>query len=89
MSETPTQEKPFNPLWEFGVVVAVFGWIWFASMVAVKMTGATIYATTDAAVIERMDEVFNPALKTRGPLTENGFRFHIRIGDTPEKRQQP
>jgi hypothetical protein len=60
------------------IVPVTLGWIWFAVMVFFKFSGATIYATTEPAIIRQMDVVWEEATKTKLP-ERPGFNFHAKV----------
>ena len=64
-----------------GFLFACMGWVWFASMMFLKFSGATIYATTEQSVIEVVDPAWKQASEASSIYYESGsgLRFIIKI----------
>lgn len=72
------------------VMFGIIGWIWFASMVFLKTSGATIYATTEQSVIQAMDPVWDEAAETSilDAGVNTGLHFNIKIqGVQPDEAE--
>lgn len=63
----------------FGFVMALFGWLFFAVMLWVKLSGATIYATTSQEIIESIDPKWEAICEDAKLDETSGLQFHIRI----------
>lgn len=80
------QNKPTtSPLSEaakaIGFVFAMFGWLWFGTMLFFKLSGATIYATTDQSIIKAIDPVWEDVCSTSNLQVGGavGLNFTVRI----------
>lgn len=57
------------------VFVGSIGWMWFGSMVWLKLSGAAIYATTRPEVVEAIDPQWGELM--RKPYSGSGFTLKI------------
>jgi hypothetical protein len=81
-------------LQEFFRAIAFFvagtGWIWFGSMVWLKLSGAAIYATTRPEIVKVIDPQWDELMHQN----HDGSGFTLKIGgnvsgDTGDGVQQP
>jgi hypothetical protein len=65
----------------FGFICALIGWLFFAIMLFIKLSGATIYATTEQSVIRTIDPLWDHAAKDYVSSNKrgSGFSFVIKI----------
>jgi len=74
---TTEQFEEASLLRTVGFIFAIGGWIFFVVMVALLLSGATIYATSEQSVIRQIDPIWELSDKDTDSKDGTHIRFKI------------